>query len=165
MIRVLYLVIAILAFVELYSIGVACVAKKLNESDWKKCFIPFYAFYVVNRVSGGFNVLTIPVKKYHSMMAILSIVSVFAFLYACWGDTHLPIESSPSLWQIMGVILFLCGFLAWFSLLASSIKIYRRFNVKRDKLAIWLTVVVVSIPVLYAYSAKKNEPRSLKDMY
>ena len=165
MIRIVYLVIAILAFVEVYSIGVTLVAKKLNERDWKLCLIPFYAFYVVNRITGGFNVLTIPVKKYHGMMMILSLLSVGAFTYGCWGDTHLPIESSPSLWQIMGVILFLCAFLTWFSLLASSTKIYRRFNVKRDKLAIWLSVIVVTIPFLYAYYANKNEPRSLKDMY
>ena len=165
MIRVLYLVIAILAFVELYSVGVTLLAKKLGEKDYKRCLIPFYAFYVVNRITGGFNVLTIPVKKYHGMVAILSVLSVLATVYACWGDTHLPVESAPSLWQIMGVILGLCALLFWLSIIASSTKIFRRFNVKKDKLAVWLSALVITVPVLYAYYAKKNEPRSLKDMY
>ncbi|MBQ8685326.1 MAG: hypothetical protein IJ514_04050 [Clostridia bacterium] len=165
MIRVLYLVIAILAFIELYSLGVACLAKRLGEEDYKLCFIPFYAFYVVNRITGGFNVLTIPVKKYHGMMAIVAVLSVFATLYACWGDSRLPAESAPSLWQIMGVVLVLCALLFWLSIFNSSTKIYRRFNVKRDKLALLLTAFVITVPVLYAYYAKKNEPRALKDMY
>ena len=165
MIRVLYLAIAILAFIELYSVGVAFLAKKVGEEDYKLCYIPFYAFYVANRITGIFKVLTIPVQKFQGMMATVSAVSIFAMLYACWGDNHLPIQSSPALWQIMGVVLGLCGLLFWLAILSSSRKMFRRFNVKKEGLATLLAALVITVPFQYIYFAKRNEPRSLKDMY
>lgn len=165
MIKVLYLAIAILAFVELYSIGVMLLAKKAGEKDYLKCLIPFYAFYVTNRLTGVFRVFTIPVQKFHGMMAILSGVSLLALLYACWGDTHLPAQSIPSLWQIMGAVLVLCALVFWTSILESSRKIFRRFNVKREGLMTFLSAFVITVPFLYVVYAQKNTPRALKDMY
>ncbi|MBQ4268580.1 MAG: hypothetical protein IJB97_02895 [Clostridia bacterium] len=165
MIRVLYLAIAILAFIELYSVGVMMLAKKAGESDYKMCLIPFYAFYMTNRLTGTFAVLTIPVKKFHGMMAILAATVLGAALYACWGDDHLPTISAESLWQIMGVVIGLCAFLAWFAILASSRKLFRRFNVDREKTFTAIAALVITAPILYAYVAKTHTPRLLKDMY
>ena len=165
MIKVLYLAIAILAFIELYSVGVLFLAKKTGEKDYKLCLIPFYAFYVVNRLTGVFKVLTIPVQKFQGMVAILCTVSIFAMLYACWGDNNLPEASIASLWQIMGVVMGLCAFLFWFALVSSSGKLFRRFNVKKEGAATLLSALVITIPFMYAYYAKKNTPRALKDMY
>lgn len=165
MIKVLYLAMSILAFIELYSIGVSFLAKKVGEKDYKLCYIPFYAFYVVNRIAGVFKVLTIPVRKFHGMMIAVSLVGIFALLYACWGDIHLPIQSSPALWQIMGVVLAVCGLLFWLAILSSSRKIFRRFNVKREGWATLIAALTITVPFQYIYYAKHNEPRSLKDMY
>jgi len=165
MIRVLYVAIAMLAFIELYSVGVMLLAKKIGEKDYKLCLIPFYAFYVTNRITGVFKVLTIPVQKFQGMIAILAVVCLAALAYACWGDTHLPDESAPSLWQIMGVVMGLCALLFWNAIIASSQKIFRRFNVKKEGVATLLSALVITVPFLYGYYAVKNEPRSLKDMY
>ena len=108
---------------------------------------------------------TIPVQKFHGMMAILSGVSLLALLYACWGDTHLPAQSIPSLWQIMGAVLVLCALVFWTSILESSRKIFRRFNVKREGLMTFLSAFVITVPFLYVVYAQKNTPRALKDMY
>lgn len=165
MIKVLYLIIAILAFVELYSVGVLFLAKKTGEKDYWKCLIPFYAFYVTNRLTGSFKVFTIPVQKFHGTMVILSLVSILATTYACWGDSHLPQESIPSLWQIMGVILVLCALVFWTSMLESSRKIFRRFNVEKEGLATFLSAFVITIPFAYIICAQKKQPRDIKDMY
>lgn len=165
MIKVLYLAIAILAFVEAYSVGVLFLAKKAGEKGYLKCLIPFYAFYVTNRLTGIFKVFTIPVQKLHGTLAIVSAVSLLAMTYACWGEGHLPAESAPSLWQIMGVVLILCGLLFWTAMLESSRKIFRRFNVKREGLATVLSAFIVTIPFLYVFFAQKNTPRALNDMY
>ncbi len=165
MIRVLYLAIAILAFIELYSLGIFFLAKKAGEKNSWKCFIPFYAFCVANRLTGTFSVLTIPVKKMHGMAAILVSVCLLALAYACWGDENLPLQSVASLWQIMAVVIGLCAFLLWFAIVASSGKLFRRFNVKREKLATLLSALVITAPFMYVYIAATKTPRALKDMY
>ena len=165
MIKVLYLAIAILAFIELYSVGVAALAKKAGESDYLYCFIPFYAFYMTNRLTGLFAVLTIPVKKFQGMMAILAAVTLGATVYACWGESHLPAVSAESLWQIMGVVIGLCAFLAWFAIFSSSQKLFRRFNVDKEKTFTFFAALIIPAPFLYLYVAKTHTPRSLKDMY
>ena len=165
MIRVLYLAIALLVFIELYSIGVMLLAKKTGEKDALLCLVPFYAFKVANRLTGTFAVLTIPVKKYHSMVAILVVVSLLAMVYGCWGDINLPVESIDSLWQIMGVVMGLCGLLFWISLIASSRKVFRRFNVDWEKTATLIAALVITIPFMYIFVALNKTPRELKDMY
>ena len=165
MIRVLYLIASILVFTELYSTGVLILAKKTGEKDYLRCLIPFYAFYVVNRITGGFKVFAIPVKKYHGMVIILATVSVLAMLYACWGDNNLPIQSSPALWQIMGVVMGLCGLLFWTSVIVSSRKVFRRFNVEKESLATFISAFIITVPFMYVYYATRNNPRDLKDMY
>ncbi len=165
MIRVLYLALALIVFIELYSVGVMALAKKAGESDYLYCLIPFYAFYMTNRLTGLFAVLTIPVRKFHGMMAIICAVSLGAMLYACWGDSHLPSLSAPSLWQIMGVVLGLCALLAWVAIVASSRKLFRRFNVEKEKTATLLAAFIVTAPFMYLFVAKTHSPRALKDMY
>ena len=165
MIRVLYLAIAMLVFIELYSVGVMALAKKAGECDYWHCLIPFYAFYMTNRLTGVFSVLTIPVKKFQGMMGIICAVSLGAMLYACWGDENLPALSAPSLWQIMGVVMGLCAFLAWLALIASSRKIFRRFNVDKEKTSTFLAAFIITAPFMYMFVAKNNQPRALKDMY
>ena len=165
MIRVLYFALAILAFIELYSVGVLLLAKKTGERDYKLCLIPFYAFRVVNRMVGEFKVLTIPVHKFQGMAAIFCAVSVGAMVYACWGDANLPALSVPALWQIMGVVMGICFLCLWNGLVASSRKLFRRFNVRREGLATLFSALVITIPFQYAYYANRNEPRDLKDMY
>lgn len=150
-------------FLEFYSVGVMVAAKKCGE-NYMKCLIPFYAIYVAGKMAKGFSVLTIPVKRFHFMFIELFLIGFFALLYACWGDMNLPKISSDALWQIMAIILVIVIVLMYFSLLLVSRKIYRRFNVKREKLFVLLSVPLITIPFLY-WIASKNQPRSLTDMY
>ncbi|MBR1868118.1 MAG: hypothetical protein IJ800_06050, partial [Clostridia bacterium] len=138
---------------------------KAGEKDAKLCFIPFYAFWVANRLTGVFSVLTIPVKRFHVYVVELVAIVLLAFVYGCWGEGNLPEPSIPALWQIMGVIMGICAFLLWMALLSSSGKIYRRFNAERENAAKWLSSLVITIPFIYVYYAVKNTPRELKDMY
>lgn len=103
----------------------------------------------------------IPGRKFHGMMATISIVSLFTLLYACWSDTNLPIQSAPALWQIMGAVLVVCGLHLCIEILSASRKIFRRFNVEKEGLA----TLLAAVPFQCVYYAKRNEPRSLKNMY
>ncbi|MBQ8322824.1 MAG: hypothetical protein IJX91_02540 [Clostridia bacterium] len=162
--KLLYIALGVLAFVELYAIGAAAAARKCGEKDWKKCFIPFYAFYVINRMTGGFTVLSIPVRKMHGMLIALTAVILAACAYTFWGQKNLPELSAGPLKQIMTVIVVFCAFLAYVTLVLSAKKIYRRFNVKREGAFTLLSLLVVTIPVLFCY-VSKNEPKTLKEMY
>ena len=164
MVRFWITALCILAFVEYYSVGVMLLAKKAGEQDAKKCLIPFYAFFVVGRLTGGFKVLSIPVKKFHIVMAEYAIFILLAVLYACWGDINLPWESSEALWEIMWVIIALMAFLFWVSLMVSAERLFVRFNVEKKAIAVALCVMVITIPVVFAF-VSRNQPRSISDMY
>lgn len=164
MVRFFITALCILAFIEYYSFGVMRLAEKAGEKGAKKCLIPFYAFYMAGRLTGGFKVLSIPVQKFHIVMAEYVGLTLLAVLYACWGDSHLPLESSEPLWEIMSVIIILMTFLAWMSLVVSSERLFRRFNVEKKGLATLLCAFVVTIPVVFAL-VSRNEPRALADMY
>lgn len=164
MVRFWITALCILAFIEYYSVGVMLLAKKAGEKDAKKCLIPFYAFFVVGRLTGGFKVLSIPVKKFHIVMVEYVAFILLAILYACWGDLNLPRESSEALWEIMWVVIALMAFLACGSLIVSSARLFRRFNVKRENITAALCLFMVTIPVIYAY-VSRNEPKAFSDMY
>lgn len=154
----------ILAFIEYYSLGVMCIAKKAGIDNYKKALIPFYAFYLARKISGIFTILTIPVKKFHTYMLTLVILGILALIYASWGSIRLPAVSAESLWQIMSIILILCSLLAWAGLVISSKKIFRVFKVKNQALMTGLSFLILPIPILYMASSK-NIPDAPSELY
>jgi len=164
MVRTLIAAGAVLAFIEFYSLGVWAAAKKAGERRCGLAFIPFYAFYLTGKMTGEFTILTIPVKKYHGFMLVITLLGLGAHLYASWGATGLPAVSSEALWQIMYIVFVLAAGLAYISLLTSSRKFYRRFNIARENLFVLLSVPIVTLPLLYI-AASKNPPRPLSEMY
>lgn len=160
----LYVSLAIILLVEYYSVGVIFIAKSFGMSNVYKNLIPFYAFKTAREISGSFSILTIPVKKFASMMIIVSVVAILALAYASWGSTALPVISANSLWQIMGVVIGLTGAIFYLGLICVTPKICRRFNVEREKLCTFLALFVVTIPFIY-YFASKNKPRPDSQMY
>lgn len=164
MVKSLIAIICILAFIEYYSLGVMFVAKKACEKDYKLAFIPFYSFFLVGKITGIFTVLTIPVKKYHSFMLTIVTVGLLAFVYALWGDLRLPKVSAMALWEIMSIIFVICILLWYVSLLIASKKVYRRFNIEKENLAILFSMFIITIPIMY-YIASKNTPKTPSEMY
>ena len=164
MIKVLILFAGLVAFIELYSLGVFFLAKRNgDEKPWKN-FIPYYAFRTARRLSGRFTVLTIPVTKMAGTLIFTSVVATLATLWGIWGESNLPTLSSSSLWEIMALVIGLCIGVSYYTLVAASGKLYRRFRIEREKLFTVLSLLVVSMPVLY-FIASKNEPRTDKEMY
>lgn len=164
MLTILIVIVAILAFVELYSLGVYSLAKKMGYSNPQKVFIPFYCFKVTREITGPFTVLTIPVTKMAGTCIFVVVVTVLALIYAVWGSVNLPATSAESLWQIMSIIFAVCGLVFYLTLIGASIKIYRRFNVRNEGLFLALSLIIVTMPVLYVI-ASKNNPRTLDEMY
>lgn len=164
MVRLWITLLCIVCFIEIYSIGVYFLAKKAGEKSPAKCFIPFYAFLSVNRLTGGFKVLSIPVKRFHFMMVEVVAVALGALLYACWGENTLPEISRVCLWEIMSIVFVLMALIAWVALFSSSNRLAMRFNVKRAWLFSLSCALVVFLPVAYIV-ASKNSPRALNEMY
>ena len=164
MIKVLILFAGLLTFIELYSLGVFFLAKRNgDEKPWKN-FIPYYAFRTARRLSGRFTVLTIPVTKMAGTLVFTSVVATLATLWGIWGDCNLPALSSESLWQIMALVIGLCIGVSYYTVVAASAKLYRRFRIQRERLFTVLSLLVLSLPVLYCI-ASRNEPRSDGEMY
>jgi len=156
--------VGILIFIEYYSIGIFLAAKKMGYEHPYRNFIPFYAFCTARRMSGQFTILTIPVNKMARMMIFVSTVTILAVIYAEWGSYNLPEASSESLWQIMLLVIGVCAFVFYLAIIMSSVKIFRRFNAKREYLCTLFAVPLVTIPFLYGRAAKSS-PRSDAEMY
>lgn len=167
MVKFIIVAVSILLLIEIYSIGVLFLVKKTGENDYLKCLIPFYSFKKVNELTGVFKILTIPVVKYMSMMIELVTITLIAVLYGCWGDKHLvgtKYVSHGPLWQIMGVVIGLMALITFISLLSSSKKIARRFNIQNEGFFTLCCLPVITIPIAYVY-ASKNQPKKESEMY
>ena len=160
----LYIFIGILLYVELYSLGIYFVARKLNYAKPYKNFIPFYAFKTIERVTMGFSILMIPVRKAVTTMVILAVAVLLACAYGLWGNVNLPEVSRESLWQIMLVIVVICSIIFFLFILASSIKVYRRFEVAHEWLYVLFSLPLVTVPFLYM-AVSRNTYRKDCEMY
>ena len=155
--------IVFFAFLEIYSIGVMFAAKKCGER-YLKCLIPFYAMYCVGHMVKNFSIMTIPVQKFHKMFLTLYLMAAGALLYACWGQNNLPAISAEALWQIMAVPFGLAVLLMYASIMISSRRIYRRFNVEQEVLFTLLSLPLITVPFLYWFVSKR-QPRDREAMY
>ena len=160
----LYAVLGIFLFVELYSVGIYFLALNYGLPNPLKVFLPFYCFTYARKLSGPFHVMTIPVNKMAATIIFVTVAAVLALSYALWGNQNLPATSGESLWQIMWIVIGLCIFVAWYTIVSSSIKIFRRFNVERRKLYCILSLFMLTIPFLFL-SIRKNSFRSDAEMY
>ena len=165
MIRILYVLAGIIAFIEYYSLGVYFMAKKCGYKNPSLCFIPFFAFKVQNEFTGVFTVLTIPVKKYHGMMISFFAVILLSCFYLFWGQENLLDKNAKqSLKSIMLLIIVVCALLIEISLLFGVKKAYRKMNVERENLFTFLSVIPLFIPPLM-FVASKNTPKTDSEMY
>ncbi|MBR2507078.1 MAG: hypothetical protein IKB70_09330 [Bacilli bacterium] len=161
MINTLFVFLGILGFSYYYSIGAYFVLKKLGYEKAWKAFLPFYAFQLINKVGGTFSVFTIPVRKYTGTVIVLTVVVTLACLYGFWGNIYLPIESIGPLWEIMILVISICGLIFYVSLISSTLKLFLRFQLEHTKLITLLVALVLPMPFVYIYLSKK-ELRILK---
>ena len=155
MIKLLYIFIALLAFVYYYSVGAYFVLKKLDVKDAAKVFIPFYAFSLISKQTYTFTIFTIPVKKYSRLVVVLFIIVLLAFAYGFWGDANLPTLSIKPLWEIMYLIIVICFLCFYIALINSTSKLMLRFQVEKTKGILLLAASLICLPLAYYLLAKK----------
>lgn len=89
------------AYVVAYSVGMAVYLKRRGYARWALALIPFVSFFFVDRVTGGFKILSIAVRKWGKTVVILTVISLCAYLYGLWGLQALDAEQSAMLVQCM----------------------------------------------------------------
>ena len=154
---------AVFLMLELFAAGTAVMAKKCGEEKWKLAFIPVYSFAVLQKLTGAFTVLSIPMKKYGSFVFVLVVVSAVAGLLAVWSGT-LPEPSRTGLWQIMILPLAVSAALFYLAALKSSAKMYRRFSARHY--AFWCALRLLLLPIPFImFGLSGNSVKSLGDIY
>lgn len=154
--KIIYIIIGLIAFVYYYSVGVYFVLKKLGVKDAGKAFIPFYAFSLLSKETYTFTIFTIPIKKYSKLIIMLFTVAVGAFAYGFWGDINLPELSIKPLWEIMYLIIFICFFCVYVSLINSTNKLMLRFKVEKTIVITLLAATLIGLPIAYYLLSKKE---------
>ena len=101
-------IIVFLAALEYIAFGIAFLDKKSGNRLWFLDFIPFVAFFRADRLSGGFDVATVHVRKLGVTFVIFAVVIILATVYVQWGQNNLPDIDSNSLRQIMYIPVVVC---------------------------------------------------------
>lgn len=154
-------VVAVL--LELFAVATAIMAKKCGDKNWKLALLPIYSFAVLQRLTGTFTVLTIPMKKYGQFVAVLAVTALIAGLLCLWSDT-LPEPSRTALKQIMYLPLATTLLLFYLAALNASAKAYRRLSAKCYTL--WCAVSVLLLPIPFIMiGLSGNTVKSLNDIY
>ena len=77
--------IIFIVYIEIYGIGVMLYARSRGMKNSAWCLVPFVAFFVMDKLTGGFKVATIQVNKWGGLVIKLTIVALIAYLYAQRG--------------------------------------------------------------------------------
>lgn len=141
---------------EWLAFGTAILLRAQGKKNWYLALIPFYNYFIMQELTHGFKVLTIPVRKYGIMMIELFIVLLAAYLYERWGNVNLPQMSRESLRQILYLPEAICLFLIWASQMKASMKLFRMMKVERYVLFSLCAATIIGNP-LALYMCRKNE--------
>lgn len=147
-------------YLEIYSVGVAALAKRNGENKWYLNLIPFFSCFYIDRYLGGFKILTIPVKKWGKLMIWLVVICIFATIYAMWGVNNLQVEgSADALVQIMMLPIGVCAFIFWFGTAKSATDIL--FKNRSDfKGSFLVCLLLIPVPFLFIYLSRKKNASS-----
>ncbi len=157
-------VVSILIFMEILSIGIYFCAKKCGLKNARLAFIPFVRFAVLQKITGTFSVFTIPVKRLCALVVELTVIALLTTLFGLWGTFHLPEISKAALWDIMVLPIAVCVLLFYAITIKASQTIWRRFRISKEGLWVLMGMAVITLPVLYILASKRT-PRLLSDMY
>lgn len=150
------LVLIVFIAMEWALVGTAALMKARGEKHWYLAFIPFYGFFRMQRLTGEFRMLTIPVKKYGVMMTELFAVILLAWLFGEWGNAHLPAMSRESLEQILYLPYGVCIALIWAGQLKAAMKLFRMMRVEHYALYSLATALVVTAPIALVLCRKRE---------
>lgn len=73
------------AVIVFFSICTAVMSKRLGYKDWGLSLVPLGYADFIQRITGGFKVISIPVKKYCKTLVLMVIVSVVMTLVCYFG--------------------------------------------------------------------------------
>lgn len=139
--------IVFLLFMELYGAGVAVYAKSRGMKNYALCLIPFVPFFVMDKLTGGFKVATIWVRKWGVLVIELVVISLAAYLYAQWGIHTLTERNIGPLIQIMWLPVAACLLVFYLTAIQATRKIL--FMTRRSFRFDWLLcMTLVAIPIL-----------------
>ena len=148
--------IAILLYVEVYGIAVACLEKRRGNPRFWLCFLPFAAFAFLDKRLHGFTVLTLRIRSLLATMLLMAAIAAAACLVRVGGEIRFPETASVPLGQLMLVPIGFAAFAAWVSLAsASSAFLFACHAGFRGDLFVCL--LLLPIPVLYAILAFRKE--------
>lgn len=125
--------IIFLIWLELYSIGIALLAKQNGSSHWGVYLIPFASGFYVDFFTGGFKILTIPVKKWGKTVLIFAGMVILAQLGCRWAENTLTPEMAGYFVQIMLLPICICGFIYCLGTIASTLRILDILKTKKEK--------------------------------
>lgn len=136
--------IAYFAALEYIAVGIAVLDKRSGNKLWLLDLLPFVAFFRADRLSGGFDVLTVRVRKLGVTLVIFAAVILLAVLYARWGQRTLPEIDSRSLRQIMYIPVVFCLVVAYANIVGFAVKTIalKRRRFRFDVLACMLFVTI-----------------------
>ena len=110
------------AWIEYYAISIALLAKKTGTPHWGLYIIPFASHFFVDTFTGGFKILTIPVKKWGKTVLIFVLVAIVAQIGCNWAENMFTQEMAGYFAQIMFLPICLCGLIYWLGTIASTLK-------------------------------------------
>ena len=111
-----------LAWIEYYSIGIALLAKKSGTPHYGLYLIPFASHFFVDSFTGGFKILTIPVKKWGKTVLIFALVVIAAQIGCGWAGSTFSAEMAGYFRQIMLLPICFCCLIYWLGTVAATLK-------------------------------------------
>lgn len=148
--------IVFLVYMEVYSAGMAVLAKKCGMRRYGLCLIPFAAFFYADRITGAFSVCGIRVRSLGKLVIKLVLVCVFATVYAYWGLTHLTADNSAPLVQVMWVPAAFSMAVFWLAAVFSAVRIL--FLLRASFRLDWLVCALfVTVPFLFMFMPNRGE--------
>lgn len=124
----LWMIVAMLIAVEYYGVAITLLAKSRGEKNYALNLIPFVAPFYVQKYTGGFRMLVIPVKKWGQTVLIFAAVIALSVYCgtACFG--YFITEQAEAIRDISYIPIYTCFACFW---LGSACSIKRIMDVNR----------------------------------
>ena len=139
--------IIFLIWIEIYSIGITILAKRNGVPHYAIYLIPFVSLFFVDKFTGGFSILTIPVKKWGKTVLVSLLIVILSQMACHWAITTLTSEMAGYFVQIMLLPICTCGLIYWIGTIASTLRMLEIRGLD-FKGAIFLAALLVPIPIL-----------------
>lgn len=133
------------------------------------CLIPFVSLFFVDKFTGGFQILTIPVKKWGKTILTFLVIVILSQIGCQWAEATLPTEMAGYFIEIMLLPICTCGVVYWLGTIASTLKMLDILHLD-FKGAIFLVALMLPIPVLllrkkHAVKGIHVKPRKEEERY